>query len=188
MGTTSGHRFVIGHWPISPFGPFADVMHETPSGVRTLRAPTSEVAEFVGATYTFDRVELLPVAADRSDGRLRVTAGGVQLEIAIGGRTALGVGLRSLPRSLTRAPWWCAAVDPVARLAMRGVRTRGSAGGGRREWYGGSDQHRIAAVEGSLDGTALGSLADVWPPVRFGFSSTPRTPSIVAVTTTIELP
>jgi hypothetical protein len=37
-----------------------------------------------------------------------------------------------------------------------------------------------------LDGLPLGTLSDVWPPVTFGFSSTPRAPGIVAVTTTIE--
>ena len=36
---------------------------------------------------------------------------------------------------------FCAAVDPVARVVMRGVRTRGSAGHGRREWYGATDHH-----------------------------------------------
>jgi hypothetical protein len=41
-------------------------------------------------------------------------------------------------------------------------------------------------VEASWAGTDLGDLADVDPPVRFGFSSTPRRPSIVAVTTTVQ--
>jgi hypothetical protein len=41
-------------------------------------------------------------------------------------------------------------------------------------------------IEATLAGQDLGAIADVWPPVRFGFSSTPRTPSIVAVTTTIR--
>ena len=69
---------------------------------------------------------------------------------------------------------------------MRGVRTRGTAGNDRREWYGATDQHRLDGVSATLGGVDLGALADVWPPVRFGFSSTPRTPSIVTVTTTIR--
>ena len=80
------------------------------------------------------------------------------------------------------------AIDPVARLALRGVRTRGSAGHGRREWYGAADVHRLTAVRARLGDDDLGSLTDVWPPVRFGFSSTPRRASIVAVTTTVRGP
>ena len=45
FGTGSGHRFVVGRWTRSPFGPFADVMHEDPDGRRTLLAPTEQVAE-----------------------------------------------------------------------------------------------------------------------------------------------
>ena len=68
------------------------------------------------------------------------------------------------------------------------MRTRGTAGNGRHEWYGATDQHRLTAVRASLGDADLGALADVWPPVRFGFSSTPRSPGIVAVTTTIREP
>jgi hypothetical protein len=81
---------------------------------------------------------------------------------------------------------WCTVIDPLARLAVRGVRTRGSAGNGRREWYGVTDQHAVTAVSCVLDGRPLAALADVWPPVGFGFSSTPRAPGIVCVTTTID--
>jgi hypothetical protein len=35
---------------------------------------------------------------------------------------------------------------------------------------------------------SLGALADVDPPVRFGFGSTPRFPALVRVTTTVWLP
>jgi hypothetical protein len=66
------------------------------------------------------------------------------------------------------------------------VRTRGSAGGGRREWYGVRDHHPLTSADGQWQGIELGPMADVHPPVRFGFGSTPRRPSIVRVTTTIE--
>ena len=63
--------------------------------------------------------------------------------------------------------------DPVARLLMDGVRTRGTAGNGRREWYGATDAHAVTSrLAGAFDGTDLGALADVDPPCRFGFSST----------------
>jgi hypothetical protein len=39
LGTASGHRVVIGHWPASPYGAVPDVMVEDPAGHRTLYAP-----------------------------------------------------------------------------------------------------------------------------------------------------
>lgn len=68
---------------------------------------------------------------------------------------------------------------------MRGVRTRGSAGQGRREWYAATDLHRVSRLAGSFDGADLGDLADVDPPCRFGFSSTPRRPAVTRVVTTV---
>ncbi|CAN5740724.1 hypothetical protein BH10ACT1_BH10ACT1_01240 [soil metagenome] len=186
FGTASGHRVVVGRWPSSPFGPFADVMHEAPDGTRTLLAPTEQVAEFVKGTYVFDVVRIVPVVAERTDDRLHVEAGDLVADVSTGTRSGLGRLLRCVPVPLARARWWCTVIDPIARLAQRGVRTRGTAGNGRHEWYGATDQHRLTGVVASMAGEDLGALADVWPPVRFGFSSTPRTPSMVAVTTTIR--
>ena len=61
LGTASGTRLVIGHWPISPFGPVSDVMVESAGGHRLLLAATPELAEFVAATYRFDSVDVVPV-------------------------------------------------------------------------------------------------------------------------------
>ena len=188
FGTASGHRVVVGRWPVSPFGSFADVMHEAPDGVRTLLAPTQEVADFVSETYVFDAVRIVPVTAERTPGQLHVEADALVADIALGSRSTVGWLLRAVPGPVARSRAWCTAIDPIARIAMRGVRTRGTAGNGRREWYGATDQHRIADVAAALAGEDLGALADVWPPVRFGFSSTPRAPSLVRVTTTIRRP
>ena len=62
IGTTSGLRLVVGHWPSSPYGASSDVMLEHPDGHRVLLAPTQQVADFVTGTYTFDEVRLVPVA------------------------------------------------------------------------------------------------------------------------------
>lgn len=161
-------------------------MHEAPDGVRTLLAPSDRVAEFVAGTYTFDRVVVVPVTADRSAVRLGVEAGDLVADLSIGTRTGLGWALRAVPPPIARATWWCALIDPVARRVVRGVRTHGTAGNGRHEWYGATDQHRIVAVRATLDGVDLGALSDAWPPVRFGFGSAPRRPSVVAVTTTVR--
>lgn len=188
FGTATGHRVVIGHWPSSPYGPFADVMFESPDGHRILLAPDEAIAAFVSTTYEFDEVLLVDVRADRDDAGLTCRAGELEVRVDVGARTALGRMLRLVPRRIAESPIWCTIIDPVANVVMKGVRTRGSAGNERREWYGATDQHAIDGVRATWRGQSLGALADVWPPVNFGFSSTPRRPSTVAVTTTIDVP
>ncbi|MCU1395974.1 MAG: hypothetical protein JWM34_4402 [Ilumatobacteraceae bacterium] len=186
VGTESGQRIVIGRWTESPLGAFTDVMHEAADGRRTLYAPDDDVAAFVQTTYTFDRVAVAPIASTRTASTLTVEAGGLRASIEVGRRSPVGWLLRSVPSRVAVSPTWCRTIDPIARVTMRGVRTRGSAGNGRTESYGATDAHAIASLHGDLDGVDLGGLTDVWPPVHFGFGSTPRTPSIVAIQTTID--
>jgi len=190
VGSTSGVRVVVGHWPASPFGPFADAMVETADGHRVLLAPSPEVAEFVEATYVFDEVRVEPVSVSVSDevadGSWEVRTPSLRLTLHVGRRTPLGRLLRAVPRPLAESPAWCALTDPVARLLLRGVRTRGTANGGRREWYGATDTRAITSIAGSFDGVPLGTLASVDPPCGFGFSSTPRRPSVTTVVSTVE--
>jgi hypothetical protein len=77
-------------------------------------------------------------------------------------------------------------IDPIARVLLRGVRTSGSAGGGRRESYGAYDVRTVTAVSGRWRGVSLGALAPVDPPVDFGFGSTPRAPTVTNLVTTIR--
>lgn len=191
VGTASGTRLVVGHWPRSPFGPFSDVMVEHPDGERVLLAPSRQVADFVAATYRFDRIEVVPVAVTGSlsaSGALwLVAAGALRLELRAGRRSALGRLLCSVPAPLVRSPLWAALCDVPARLLMPGVRTLGRAGPGRREWYGARDLRPVLAAEAVLAGVDLGPLGPLDPPVAFGFGSAPRTPSLVRVTTTVEI-
>ena len=83
---------------------------------------------------------------------------------------------RARPRRLARSRTWCRLVDPVARMVRHGVRTTGTAGHGRREWYCATDEHRVVRAVATLDAVALGGLRPVVPPVRFGFASTPPEP------------
>lgn len=185
VGTTSGVRVVVGRWRASPYGGFADAMVETAAGHRVLLAPTSEVADFVASTYAFDEVRVEPFAVLVGDDTWTVRSDSLELTLTVGAPTALGRLVGLVPRRVAEAPWWCTVTDPVARVVLRGVRTRGSAGGGRREFYGATGVRRLTAAAGSFDGVDLGALAPVDPPPRFGFSSTPRRPSVTEVVTTI---
>jgi hypothetical protein len=187
VGTTQGTRIVVGHWPEGPWGPFADAMVQRADGHRVLLAPSEEAAGFVAATYRFDEIRIEPFAVTATDEDWQIRGASLRLDLRVGGRTALGVALRLVPRRLAQAPAWCSLTDPFARVLLRGVRTRGETGD-RREWYGATDHRRVLGVAGRLDGADLGDLAPVDPPTTFGFSSTPRRPSVTTVTTTVELP
>lgn len=178
---------VVGHWCDTPLGSFTDVMLETSRGHRILLAPRADVAAFVEATYTFDEVRLEPVHAEVSAALWRISTPSLTLEAAVGEPTLLGRMLRRLPRRLVTSPSWCRLVDPVARLVLPGVRTHGVARQGRREYYGATDVRAVRAICGSFDTVALGELRPVEPPCRFGFSSTPRRPSVTSVVTTVDV-
>ncbi|MFI9359383.1 hypothetical protein [Streptomyces lydicus] len=185
VGTASGTRVVVGHWARSPFGPFSDVMLERPDGHRLLLAPTQATADFIAATYTFDRVRVTPVRVVRTAESWTVAAGSLDLRLTLGRRSLLGFLLSAVIGPVAARPAWTAVTDPLARLLLN-VRTHGS-GGGRSEWYGVRDLRPITAAAATFEGRYLGPLAPVEPPVRFGFGSTPRTPSVVRVTTTVEV-
>lgn len=187
LGTSSGTRVVLGHWPGSPFGPFSDVMVERADGERLLMAPTRETADFVAGTYEFDTVRVVPVDVSVDGDTWTVGAGSLVLRFATGRRGLLGLVLCAVPGVLARCPAWSAVTDLPARALLPGVRTRGSAGEGRREWYGARDLRPIRASSAFFEGHDLGATASVDPPVRFGFGSVPRKPALTRVTTTVEL-
>lgn len=186
VGSASGVRVVVGRWDDGPWGAFADLMVEEPAGHRVLVAPDARVRDFVSATYTFDEVSIEPVVVTDTPDGWRVESESLTMCLTIGGPTVLGRLLGLIPWRVATAPAWCSLTDPVARIVLRGVRTRGSAGNGRREWYGATSVHAITAMSGTWRGDDLGALAPVDPPCRFGFSSTPRRPSVTSVVTTVE--
>ena len=188
VGSTSGIRVVVGWWHESPFGPFADAMVERPDGRRILVAPTEQVRDLVATTYVFDetRIEPFTVSAGGAGGsQWVVESPSLSLRLDVGDRMPVGHLLRLVPRGVAQSPVFATLADPVARVAMRGVRTRGMARAGRREFYGATDLRSVTALTGTLDGIPLGELAPVDPACRFGFSSTPRRPSVTDVVTTI---
>jgi len=185
-GSSSGLRIVVGSWHESPFGAFTDVMLQTADDERVLLAPDDEVAEFVASTYRFDRVEVGDVSADLGAELLTVATGSFDARIGIDGPTRIDSLLRLVPRRLAGSPRWLRAIDPVAARVVPGVRTYGTAGNGRAEYYGVRRSRRITTIDGHYRGVPFGDLAPLRPPVRFGFSSAPSSPQIVSVTTTIE--
>ncbi|MCM9077280.1 MULTISPECIES: hypothetical protein [Streptomyces] len=185
VGTGSGTRVVVGHWPRSPFGPFSDVMLERADGWRTLLAPTPRTAEYIAGVYHFDEVRTGPVGVRIRGSAWEVAAGPLELCFRVGRQGPLGLALRAVPRSLARRPLWAAVTDVPARL-MAGVRTRGSSRPGCRQWYAAGGLWPIVAARASFGGTGLGALAPVVPPVRFGFASAPASPALVRVLSTVE--
>jgi hypothetical protein len=187
VGSTSGTRVVVGNWYDTPLGSFADAMVETAAGHRVLIASRQEVADFIRSTYAFDEVRIEPIEVVDRTFSWEVRSDSLELFFDIGDVTPTGRLLRTVPRSLAERPAWSTLVDPVARVVMPGVRTRGTAGNDRREWYGATDNRRITRIDaGSFDGVPLGDLANLDPPCRFGFSSTPKRPSVTTVVTTVS--
>ncbi|MCW2496164.1 hypothetical protein [Jatrophihabitans sp.] len=163
-------------------------MVEEADGQRTLLAPSGEIADFIGATYSFDTVRIEPVVVAVAGHGFTLSTPTLQLEVAVGRRTSIGWLLSAVPGRLARSPRWCRLIGPLARLLRPGVRTVGTAGGGRTEYYCATDERAVSRVHAELDGLDLGALRPVRPPVRFGFASAPARPSSVRVTTLIELP
>ena len=168
---------VVGIWSTSPFGAFADVMVQLPSGQRLLLAPRPEIADFIQTTYTFDDVMIVPVHAE-----LRLGRAEVQMLRVEAGPTKLG---RLVPHALAVHPRWLKIINPLASVVSPGVRTAGTALAGRQEFYGVSALQSIKWALMSFDDQGAGPLAQIKPAVRFGFSSVRAKPSLATVQTTI---
>jgi len=185
VGSVLGVRVVIGRWPVSPFGPVADAMVEDAAGRRVFIAQNEALAVYVGSIYSFDDIIVGPVDCERNPDRLRFRGGPLRLDVTLGRRDVLGWALHAVPHRVAINETWLTLTDMVARLLLRGVRTRGTTPGGT-ELYAATDRHRVSEISGSWNNTDLGDLREVDPPVRFGFSSTPRQPSIVEITTLVH--
>ncbi len=187
-GSTSGVRFVVGMWDDSPFGAFTDVFVELPDGSSVLLAPDELVAAYVSGTYRFDAVSVVDITARRTARGLELDAGPLVASVDVGAISLLGRALRVVPKSIARDWRWLTVIDPVARLVVPGAGTAGTAGNGRREYYGVTGAHAVTAVSGTWAGEPLGRLTPLDPPVRFGFASLPKVPQVVDVETTIREP
>ena len=78
-----------------------------------------------------------------------------------------------------------AAGHPVVLWDLRAHGDSEAPSGG--EAWSIEDVVAVTGLRGSFDGLDLGTLADVDPPCRFGFSSVPRRPSVTRVVTTVDV-
>ncbi|NRQ49897.1 hypothetical protein [Aeromicrobium stalagmiti] len=185
LGTASGTRIVVGMWDASPYGTFADVMLEQPSGHRILIAPRQEIADFVASTYAFDEIRIEPVSVTHG-AEWSVHTRSLQVRFTPGKRLWVSPLLALVPAVLRRTASWARVCNPIASRLMPGVQTYGSAGGGRTEWYAATGVRRLSCARATWEGDELGDLAQVTPPVRFGFASSPAQPTLTALTSYVR--
>lgn len=185
LGTTSGVRIIIGMWTSSPLGSFTDVMVQSAEGTRTLLAPTSAIADYVAGAYSFDIVRTVPLTVSMGEDSLALDAGPLSVRAELGETTAVGRVLGLIPRAIGTDPRWLKAINPIAKILMPGVRTAGSTKDGRQQFYGVTGARLLTSATASWAGDPLGVLTSVRPRVGFGFSSVPKKPQVVDVTTTV---
>ena len=188
----SGDRFVVGRWPVSPLGGVADVMWARAGGDRVLLGERSELLEFVGSHYRFDRSEHTAVRVDLVGGRMiRVEAGPVRMELELRPPGWASSLIRLRPGSLRERPSWIAVEDAELRplvapwIGAPGVRTRGVTAEGVREWYAIHDLRPIVVSRAWVDGEDLGPTVRA-DPAGFGFSEFPERPALVRITALFE--
>jgi hypothetical protein len=189
----SGDRFVVGRWPDSPLGSFADVMWCRPDGTRVLVAPDERVLGFVGEHYTFEerRRASVDVSVSPRRFRTRVLELGLEIDLELHRPSVLSQLLALRPRALRTLPAWLTIEDVALRPIVSpllgggaGIRARGRTRLGAREWYG-IHAMRTARASARMDGRDLGPAV----PARacgFGFSEFPPMPAAVRVTSLIE--
>lgn len=182
-GFASGDRVVVGHWSRSPVGPLSDVMWASPSGHRTLYAPSRAGADFISSVYAFDAVVVDPGLVVTGDDRsLAVEVPSRSASVAL----TAGPGWHILP---PRRPAWLTrwVERPIAR-ALMGVETYGVSPTGVEEWYQATTWRPVVAARATVAGRDLGGLALIDPPCRFGFSEPPRRPSLTQVRPLLRFP
>ena len=173
-GFESGDQFVVGHWPNSPIGPFADVMWRSVDGSKTLIAP-APAADYITDIYPFQRLIDSPVVVTDTVGR------GGRGEIAVESAPLilrLEIGRLAIPFP-PRPRWITATVERRLAKLLLGVSTYGRSPTGVEEWYRTRSVRRVIAGRAVLDGAELGTLTRLDHPMDVGFSDPPAFPSHV---------
>jgi len=168
LGTTSGHRFVVGNWKTSPIGPFTDVMWALPGERRVLVASRSAAA-YVTTVYPFSESIYASVSVDVRDRQIEVQAGPIAISIVAG---------RPLPFPW-RPRWFVGSVENALAYSLLGVRTVGVSPTGMTEWYRTKSLSWVEQGTAEIGGESCGDLAPINGHLGFGFTDPPRRPSHV---------
>ena len=187
----TGHRFVIGWWPSSPFGAFVDVMWSQPDGTRVLLVTRDEIRDFVGAHYRFDRCERVPIRLVTRGDTVAVSAGRCGVRYSIAGRGAMSFLLALRPAAIRTDTRWIGVEDRLLRPlsgplfgSATQIHARGRTAQGARQWYAIHDYRAIraqATVDGADAGPTVGEAIE-----GFGFSAFPPRAAQVRVTSMID--
>ncbi|MCB1006751.1 MAG: hypothetical protein KDB35_21395 [Acidimicrobiales bacterium] len=178
-GFASGDRLVVGHWSVTPLGPFSDVMWASPDGTRTLWVADERIGAFISAVYRFDAVEVTDLVVEGDARRLTARADWFDLTLT---------GGRARPIPFRRPAWFTRHVEgPIARAVM-GVRTYGVSPTGVREWYRADAWRPVTGGHLTVRGEDLGAPGPVRPAAGFGFSEPPERPTITRVRPLLEDP
>ncbi len=176
-GFSSGDRFVIGDWLVSPLGKFTNIMWAKPDGTRVLLSPSREHADYVSRLYNFEEVIIVGIEVERSRKGISVVAGEVSINLEWG---------VSITIPFWRPLWFIRSIEYFFARIVFGTRTFGRTKDGRREWYSVRSVSRILMAQGEIDGSSLGSKVSFETGACFGFSDPPSMPTSVRLKSYIE--
>lgn len=175
-GFSTGDRIVVGAWNESPFGEFTDIMWAKPDGRRVLIAPNQEVADYVDAMYSFDKIEIQDITIKHGENNLSVDCNSMKLEFEWN---------RGFRIPFKRSLFFIATVELFFAKLFFGTRTHGVTKNHRKEWYAIDRVSKITNANATISGQNLGRMSSMDEPCKFGFSEAPKKPSSCEVRTHI---
>ncbi len=183
VGFSSGHRFVIGHWPHSPTGPFADVMWRDQDDHKTLVAAAG-AADYITGIYPFEHridseVTIVDTVGGGGQNCIEVESDPLSLSLVIG---------RPVVPFPPRPRWITATVERWTARALLGVNTYGRSPTGVEEWYRTRSVRRVVDAHGTVGGSDIGRLCPIDRPMDVGFSEPPRRPTHVRLRVDLRRP
>ena len=172
----SGDRIVVGAWNESIFGKFTDIMWAKKDGTRVLIAPTQEIADYVTAMYSFDKVIIEALSTSLSERSISVECDTMSLEFSWN---------RGFAIPFKRSLLFIQTVELFFAKLIFSTRTYGITKDNRQEWYAIDRVSHITNAKAIIDGENVGEFTPMKEPCKFGFSEAPRKPSSCEVRTHI---
>ena len=175
-GFDTGDRIVVGSWKLSPFGEFSDIMWAKPDGQRVLIAPSKEIADYISAMYSFDKILIQEISTIENDRTLTLNCESMKLNFS------WSKGLR-IP--IKRSLLFIATVELFIARIFFSTKTHGITRNGRKEWYAIDRLSKLKSAQAQIADQDLGQMAPIEAPCKFGFSEAPKKPSSCEVRTHI---